>query len=140
MFGKNIGYSDHTIGSEASIVAVSKGAKIIEKHITLNTKMIGPDHSSSLPVKNLKKFIISLKKIKNFFRNNIKSISQSEKKNIRNVRKSIVAKKDILKGEKFTTKNLSIKRPGFGLPLEYLNNLINKKSKYNFKKDQLIEI
>ena len=140
LFGPNVGFSDHTIGSEASIVAVAKGAKIIEKHFTLDRKMIGPDHSSSLDFDQFKLFVTSIRKVEKFFSSQNKIITKSEKKNIKHVRKSIVAKAKIIKGEKFSLEKLSVKRPGTGLKPKYLFKLIKKKSKYNFNKDDLIKI
>tara|TARA_B100001248_G_C27396142_1_gene465686 strand:+ start:3115 stop:4116 length:1002 start_codon:yes stop_codon:yes gene_type:complete len=140
IFGPNIGFSDHTIGPEASILAVAKGAKIIEKHVTLDRKMDGPDHSSSLDFKQFKSFVSSIRKVEKFFSSQDKIITKSEKKNIQHVRKSIVAKEKIIKGEKFSLSKLTIKRPGSGLKPAYIFKLIKKKSKYNFKKDDLIRI
>ena len=139
-FGSNIGFSDHTMGQEASIIAVSKGAKIIEKHVTLNRKMHGPDHSSSLDFNEFKSFVNSIRKVENFFSSSKKIITESERKNIRHVRKSIVAKEEISKGEKFSFSKLCIKRPGHGLKPEFMFKLIKKKSKFHFKKDDLIKI
>ena len=119
---------------------MAKGAKIIEKHFTLDRKMIGPDHSSSLDFVQFKLFVSSIRKVEKFFSSQNKIITKSEKKNIKHVRKSIVAKKKIIKGEKFSLEKLSIKRPGNGLKPEYLFKLIKKKSKYNFNKDDLIKI
>ena len=96
IFGSDIGFSDHTIGSEASIIAVAKGAKIIEKHFTLDRNMAGPDHSSSLDFNQFKSLVLSIRKVEKFFSSQKKIVTKSEKKNIRHVRKSIVAKEKIL--------------------------------------------
>ena len=100
-----IGYSDHTKGNEASIAAVARGAKIIEKHFTLNKKMKGPDHSSSLEPKELIDFITSLRNTCILLGKAEKKITSSEK-NLNIVRKSIYALKSIKKGEKFTNSTL----------------------------------
>ena len=89
----NIGYSDHTIGTEVSIAAVCLGAKIIEKHITLNKLAKGPDHKSSLSINELKSLISAIRNIEKSFGSNIKKVSPSEKKNIKFARKVLVAKK-----------------------------------------------
>ncbi len=140
IFGSDIGFSDHTIGSEASIIAVAKGAKIIEKHVTLDRNMAGPDHSSSLDFNQFKSLVLSIRKVEKFFSSQKKIVTKSEKKNIRHVRKSIVAKEKIIKGEMFSLNKLCIKRPGNGLKPSYIFKLIKKRSKFNFKKDDLIKI
>ena len=125
----NIGYSDHTIGTEVSIAAVCLGAKIIEKHITLNKLAKGPDHKSSLSINELKSLISAIRNIEKSFGSNIKKVSPSEKKNIKFARKVLVAKKFIKKGEKFSTINLTTKRAGKGLSPMNWNKYISKRSK-----------
>ena len=133
------GYSDHTSGFEASLAAVSLGAKIIEKHLTLNKKQHGPDHKASLNSREFKSFVNSVRKVEKLLGTNIKKISPSEKENIKYARKVIVAKKFISKGETFSYDNLTTKRAGNGISPMKWNNLISKKSKYNFEKDEKIK-
>ena len=140
IFNSNIGYSDHSIGNEAAIVAVALGAKIIEKHLTLNKKMSGPDHSSSSNPIEFKNLVNSIRKTEKFYNSKKKIVTKSEKENLPLVRKSIVAKKKILKGETFSEENLTIKRPGMGISPNFWNKIINKKSKYDFFKDDLIKV
>ncbi len=90
IFKVNIGYSDHTEGIESSLAAAALGAKIIEKHITLNKKLLGPDHKASINPEELKKMIEGVRKITVALGNGIKKASLSEKKNIKIVRTSIV--------------------------------------------------
>ena len=140
IFKCKIGFSDHSIGSLASIVASSLGAFVIEKHVTLNQNLYGPDHSSSLNVSDLKNFVESIKSVNKIL--GIKKIKRSliEEKNKIIVRKSLVANKEIKKGEIFTKFNLTCKRPGTGLSPYFLKKLIGKKSKFSFKENQLIKI
>lgn len=138
-FNCKIGYSDHTEGFEASLSAVSLGAKIIEKHFTLNKNMDGPDHKSSLDPNEFKNLVKSIRKVENLLGSEKKFITKSESSNRRLVRKSIVARKFIEKGDKFSFENLALKRPGTGLEPKMLNKLINKIAKKNFKKDQQIK-
>ena len=140
IFNNSIGYSDHSIGSEASIAAVALGAKVIEKHVTLKTNMKGPDHSSSLPIADLTNFIQKIRNIEKSIGTSDFKRSKIENKNKLIVRKSLVAKLDIKKGEKFTYANLTCKRPGSGISPIFWNRAINKKAKINFKKDDLIEL
>lgn len=134
----NIGYSDHSNNYEIPIVATALGAKIIEKHFTLSNKLNGPDHKASLNPLNFEKMVSNIRNTEIALGSIIKKVSFSEQKNIDIVRKSIVAIKDINKGDKFTENNLSVKRPGGGIsPVNYFK-LIGKISKKNYKKDQQI--
>ena len=139
-FKVNVGYSDHTEGIESSLAAAALGASILEKHITLNKNLKGPDHKASINPKELKKMIEGIRKITVALGNGVKKVSASEKKNIRIARTSIVAAKEIKKGEKFTTKNLTIKRPGNGISPMKLFKVIGKISKKSFSEDELIKL
>ncbi len=135
----NVGYSDHTIDITVPIAAVTLGALVIEKHITLNNNSKGPDHKASLNKYDFKKMVDSIKNLEISLGSKIKNITASEKKNIRLIRKSIVAKCKIQKGDFFTKKNLTTKRPGNGISSSKWYEIIGKKSKYNFKKDEFIK-
>ena len=136
--GVQVGYSDHTLGIEVPIAAVALGAKIIEKHFTLDRNLPGPDHFSSLDPDQLKSMIISIRNIEKCMGNGEKKPTKSELQNISIARKSIVAKKPIKKGEKFSVNNLTIKRPGTGInPMDW-DRILDKKSKNNYNIDDLI--
>jgi len=139
-FKVNVGYSDHTEGIESSLAAAALGARVLEKHITLNKNLPGPDHRASINPKELKKMIEGIRKITVALGNGIKKISSSERKNIKIARTSIVASKEIKKGEKFTSKNLTIKRPGNGISPMKLFKVIGKISKKSFSEDELIKL
>tara|TARA_B100001121_G_C18637541_1_gene597484 strand:+ start:388 stop:1395 length:1008 start_codon:yes stop_codon:yes gene_type:complete len=139
-FNCDYGFSDHSMGIEVPIAAAALGAKVIEKHFTLNKKFEGPDHHMSLLPQELKQMISSIRNVEKALGKKTKTITKSEKKNIKIARKSIVARFEIKTGEKFTTKNLTIKRPGHGIPANEYFNLIGRKSKKIFKKDELITI
>lgn len=139
-FKCKIGFSDHSIGFLASIVAVSLGAELIEKHVTLERKMIGPDHEASLEIKHLKEFVSQIKSVQIIKGKNTNKRSKIEEKNKKVVRKSIVALKSIKKGEKFNIKNISCKRPGTGISAKYFKNLLNKKASKKFRVNQMITI
>ena len=128
-FNVNIGYSDHTKGIEASLAAAANGATIIEKHFTLNKNSTGPDHKTSITPGELKRMVTSIRKITLALGDGIKKVSKSEKKNIQIARNSIVAAKNIKKGERFTKENLSIKRPGNGISPMKLPLVIGKIAK-----------
>jgi len=117
-----VGYSDHTLGIEVPIAAVAMGATVIEKHFTLDPNLPGPDHRASLEPAELKSMVSAIRNIELAMGDGVKKTSQSEIKNIQIVRKSIVAKKLIHKGEMFTENNLTTKRPLCGVsPMEWDN-------------------
>ena len=139
-FKTNIGYSDHTLGSTASILAVSLGAKIIEKHFTISKHMKGPDHKASMNFKELKIFNTKIRSVESILGDGIKRISSNERKNIKYVRKSLYAKKEIRKGEKFSEKNIIAKRPLNGIPANKFLTVIGRRAKKNFKIDEKIKV
>ena len=135
-----VGYSDHTISIEASLAAVAIGAKVIEKHFTLDKKLPGPDHKSSIEPKDLKQLVKKIRNIEAALGDGKKKISNSEKKNLKIVRKSIFASKNINKGEKFSYYNLTTKRPATGINPMKMQTLIGKKSKRFFAKGEMLKI
>lgn len=138
--GLNVGYSDHTNGIEAAIAAVALGACVIEKHFTLDRTMAGPDHKASLEPEELKAMIAAVRNVERALGDGEKRPSDSEKKNIAIVRKSIVAKRDIAIGEMLSEENITTKRPGTGIsPMEW-ENVIGKAATRNYKMDELIEL
>jgi N,N'-diacetyllegionaminate synthase len=134
----NFGYSDHTQGIEVDIAAVAMGAKCIEKHFTLNSKMKGPDHKASLEPEQLKDMVKSIRKIEIALGSNIKKPSKSEIPNIKIVRKSIVAKTKIKKNDIFNPNNLTVKRPGKGISPMKWDEIIGTKASKNYDEDDLI--
>ena len=138
-FNVNIGYSDHTLGIEVPIAATALGAKVIEKHFTLDRNMPGPDHAASLNPIELKSMVKSIRNIENALSGTgLKTPSNNELKNIIPARKSIVAKFKINKGEKFSIENLTTKRPGNGIcPMKW-NDIIGKKAIKNYEIDDMI--
>lgn len=139
-FGVPTGFSDHTLGIEASVAAVTLGATIIEKHFTLDRNMEGPDHKASLEPSELAVLVRSIRNIESALGDGRKTITPSERKNIVIARKSIVAKQDIRKGELFTEENITTKRPGNGIsPMRWLE-VLGKMSGRDFREDELIEL
>ena len=133
-----IGYSDHTLGIIAPLIAVSKGAKVIEKHFTLSKKMKGPDHLASLEPREFSEMVKNIREYEIMNGDGKKRLQKCEIKNSKIARKSIVAKTIINKDEKFSFSNLTVKRPGTGLDPLSIETLINKKSKRKYYPDQLI--
>ena len=134
----NYGYSDHTLGIEVDIAAVAMGAKVIEKHFTLDKNMDGPDHKASLEPDELIAMVKAIRNIELALGDGIKKASKSEKKNIPIARKSLVAACDIHKGETFTKNNLGVKRPGNGIsPMRY-DEIIGTPANKDYEEDELI--
>ena len=114
-FQINIGYSDHTLGIEISIAAAALGANIIEKHLTLDKNLPGPDHRASIETKEFRNMVESIRNIDIAMGNGKKCPSDIELSNRKVARKSIVASKKIKKGDIFSISNLTTKRPGIGI-------------------------
>ena len=137
-FGVKVGYSDHTKGIEVPIAAVALGAKVIEKHFTLDCNMEGPDHKASLEPDELKAMVASIRNIEKALGDGIKKASPSELKNMSVARKSIVAAEDIAKGDKFTEKNITVKRPGTGISSMRWDEIIGKTAEKDYVEDEII--
>ena len=138
--GVKIGYSDHSLGNTVPIAAAALGASLIEKHFTLNKNLKGPDHKASANPIELQNIIQKVREVEKILGSHIKKPTKSEIKNIKIIRKSIVAKINIKKGEKFTNKNLILKRPGNGISPNKLSFLIGKRAKKNYTADQIIKL
>jgi N,N'-diacetyllegionaminate synthase len=139
-FGVSVGYSDHTLGIEVPIAAVAIGACIVEKHFTLSRDLPGPDHKASLEPKELTNMVLSIRNIELALGDGVKRLTNSEHKNQYLIRKSLVASQKIRVGEKFTIKNVTVKRPGTGISPMKFYEVIGKNAKRNFLIDDLIEL
>ena len=133
-----VGYSDHTETELTSLAAVSLGAKVIEKHLTLNKKLDGPDHKSSFNSNEFKKLVDKIRLTEKILGSGLKFVSSSEAENKKYVRKSIVAKKSIRKGEIFSEKNLTLLRPAGGKNPYLWDKLIGTKSRRNYNEFEKI--
>lgn len=139
-FGVKIGYSDHTKGIEVPIAAVALGATVIEKHFTLDRNMEGPDHKASLEPSELKEMVSAIRNIEKALGSGHKQVSESERRNIAVARKSIVAARDIKKGEILTEENLAVKRPGTGISPMRWNDVLGTIAIRDFKEEELIQL
>jgi len=139
-FHVSIGYSDHTAGIETSIAAVALGARVIEKHFTLDRTLPGPDHKASLEPDELHQMIAAIRNIEISIGDGVKRVMPSELENIEIARKSIVASQKILRGELFSTHNLTSKRPGNGISPMRWDEVIGKKAQKDFSVDETIVI
>lgn len=135
-----VGYSDHTLGIEVPIAAAALGAKVIEKHFTLDKNLPGPDHRASLDPEELAAMVKAVRHIEEALGSGEKKVADCERPNIEVARKSIVAARPIAAGEVFTEENITVKRPGNGIsPMEW-DEVIGKTAKKDFPYDSLIEL
>lgn len=139
-FGLSIGYSDHTLGIEIPIAAVALGARVIEKHFTLDRNMEGPDHRASIEPDQLKDMVKAIRNIEKAIGNGIKKPTRTEEETRNIVRRSIVTAKEIRKGEVLSEETLAVKRPGNGISPSEWDRVIGRRAIRDFKKDELIEI
>lgn len=137
--GYEVGYSDHSSSIITPSIAIALGCKVIEKHFTLSKKLKGPDHKASLEPGELIKMISFIRDTENMLGSKNKIITKSEQKTKLLVRKSLVASKNINKGEIFSYKNITTKRPGKGISPFGIEKILGKKSFKNYKKDQFIK-
>ncbi len=139
-FGVAVGYSDHTIGIEVAIAAVAMGAKVIEKHLTLDRKLPGPDQFASAEPGQFKEMVDAIRNIEAALGDGVKRPTSSELNNKSITRKSLVASREIKKGELFTTDNLCTKRPGTGISPMQIDSVLGRIAHRNFVLDELIDV
>ena len=137
-FNIKYGLSDHSIGITAPIIAASMGASIIEKHITFDKNADGPDHKASIDIDQFRNMVLEVKRVENLLGSGIKLMHECEKQTKSIARKSLVASRDILKGEAIELDDLEIKRPGNGIPSLDIMKIIGSVSKNDIFKDQVI--
>ncbi|NFN92759.1 N-acetylneuraminate synthase [Clostridium botulinum] len=138
-FNINVGLSDHTLGFEGAIAAVALGAKHIEKHITLDRSMKGPDHKASMPPLEFKQYVEYIRNTELLLGDGIKKPTEREMQIIKDARRSIVAAYDLKKGLIITDSMIEFKRPGYGIQPEMKDILIGRQLKRDLKKDEIIK-
>ncbi|OLS25569.1 MAG: N,N'-diacetyllegionaminic acid synthase [Candidatus Heimdallarchaeota archaeon LC_2] len=137
-FNLPFGLSDHTEGIDIAVAAVARGAKIIEKHFTLDKSLPGPDHTASLSIEELNQLIRSIRNVEEALGDGIKQIQESEKE-VRDVaRRSLVALEDLQKDTILGRDNLIPKRPGTGIPIKMFEYVKGRKLRHDVQKDKLI--
>mgnify|MGYP000906709879 CR=1 FL=1 len=138
--GIQVGYSDHTLGIEVPIAAVALGAVLIEKHFTLDRNMVGPDHLASLTPEELKQMVTSIRNIELAISGNgVKEATESEKKNIDVIRKSLHYNSNLNIGDVFDIKHLRTLRPGNGISPMLYEDFIGKTLSTNVFKNEIIK-
>lgn len=139
-FGVRVGYSDHTQGIEVSLAAVALGAKVIEKHFTLDRRLPGPDHAASLEPDELSALVRGIRRIEIALGRPEKRRTPSEAANVAVARKSIVAARPIAAGETFNDGNLTAKRPGTGMSPMRWDEVIGCVAPRDFAPDEEIHL
>jgi len=135
-FGVKVGYSDHTLGIEVPVAAVALGAKVIEKHFTINRNLSGPDHRASLEPQELKAMVSAIRNIELALSGDgAKRVSISELPNQIIARRSIHLSKNVKCGEIITKEHIIMKRPGDGISPMYIDQIIGKKTNCELKED-----
>ena len=137
-FECRVGFSDHTIGSEAAIAAVALGATVIEKHLTLDRAMPGPDHQSSIEPDRLTEMISAIRNVELALGDGDKAPTRGERENMMAARKSLVARTSIKKGEPFSSDNLAVKRPASGVPPAQYWEWIGRVADRDYHADEVI--
>ncbi|MBE5910044.1 N-acetylneuraminate synthase [Pseudobutyrivibrio sp.] len=136
----SVGFSDHSEGCVAAIAASAIGISLIEKHFTLDKNFPGPDHKASVNPNELMELVKNVRRVESMLGDGRKKVTESELKNKIVARKSIVALRDIKKGEFFTPDNITCKRPGNGISPMQWYDVIGKEAQKDFLEDELIEL
>jgi len=138
-FGLPVGYSDHTMGTEITIAAVAMGAKVIEKHFTLDRDMEGPDHKASLEPEELGAMVTAIRNVERAMGDGVKKPTKSEIDLKKVMRRSLVTAKEIKAGETISSNDIFIKRPGTGIPAEFKDKVVGMKSVSDMSVDSVIK-
>lgn len=133
-----VGFSDHSLSKYTGSFAVLSGAEIIEKHITLNRKMVGPDHKASLEPKNFNEYVKLIRLAESSLGDGIKKIEKIEKLTKKSMQKSIIVNQDLNKGTKIKDNLVSSMRPARGISPLYIDKIIGKKLAFPKKKNEIL--
>tara|TARA_B100000287_G_scaffold336839_1_gene322583 strand:+ start:1732 stop:3642 length:1911 start_codon:yes stop_codon:yes gene_type:complete len=138
-YGKLVGYSGHERGIGVTLASIGFGARIIERHITLDKNMEGPDHAASLDIQEFKSLIIGIRQVEKSIGSSLdRKLSQGELINRENLSKSIYLKKNIKKGMFFKKSHFEFKSPGQGLQPNHIKRVIGKKAIIDIKKGEAL--
>jgi sialic acid synthase SpsE len=133
-----IGWSDHTMGHTAEVVAVTLGACAVEKHFTLSRNQTGPDHPFALEPSELTAMVMAIREAEAALGSSVKRVTEAEADLFRLGRRSIVAARDIPAGGELTRDDLAIKRPGFGIPVDALDQVVGRHVVHDVASDQVL--
>ncbi len=136
--GLPIGYSDHTLGTEISVAAAALGASVIEKHITLDRTLPGPDHAASLEPAEFAAMVRQIRAVSSALGDGVKRAMPCEEKNRAAARRSLVAARDLPAGHPLTRADLAAKRPGVGVSPADVGRVLGKKLKRALRRDEML--
>lgn len=140
-FNMLVGYSDHSQGVGASPYAVAVGAKVIEKHFTLDKNMDGPDHKASVTPEELKQLVSDIRRVEQYLGDGVKIPTCSEQMTRKSLQKCLVAKKEIRSGEKFDSENIVAKRTdGIGISALYYDDIVGRYANKDYRTDEIISL
>jgi sialic acid synthase SpsE len=137
-FGLPVGYSDHSKGVEASVLSIAFGAKVIEKHFTLDKNLPGPDHGASSNPKEFAQLVTCVRRVEKMLGSPIKDCRDEEKDMAKVSRKSIALAKDLKEDEIIRLEHLTLLRPGTGLSPKYINDILGFRVKKYLRKGTLL--
>lgn len=140
MFGQPVGFSDHSPNNYMAVASVALGASIIEKHITLDRSMKGPDHHFALTPDVMKDLVIGVREVEKGVGSFKRVLSDEELESKRQIRRSIVARSKIMKGERLCREKLKMTRPGIGIEPNHLNFVIGRVAKMDIDKEEVITL
>lgn len=138
-FGFPVGYSDHTLGINATIAARALGAVVLEKHFTMDAKQFGPDHAASIEPYEMKAMVKGIREVEAALGSTVRQFGPKElgQRNVH--RRSIIVSKSVKAGEKLTEKNLTIKRPGTGIKPKHWDVIMGAKALKDLKAEELLD-
>jgi len=137
-FGLPVGFSDHTLGITIPIAAVARGAKIIEKHYTLDRNLPGPDHPFALEPDELKNMVTAIREVEAALGHGRKERAPEEEEMYTKGRRSIIAAQDIPQGTVIIREMLTVKRPGYGIAPKYIDLVVGRTAKRDIETDEPI--
>jgi sialic acid synthase SpsE len=134
-----IGWSDHTPGHTAEVVAVTLGACAVEKHFTLSRDQKGPDHPFALEPRELGAMVVAIRETEDALGSSVKRVTEAEADLFRLGRRSVVAARDVPAGGELTREDLAVKRPGFGIPIDALDQVVGRHVAHDVVADQVLD-
>lgn len=137
-FGYPVGYSDHTLGINVTIAARALGAVVLEKHFTMDSKQFGPDHAASIEPQEMTAMVKGIREIESALGSSVRQFGPKELGQRKVHRRSIIVSRPVKAGEKFSEKNLTIKRPGIGIKPKYWDDIINTKASRALQPEEIL--
>jgi len=135
-----VGYSDHSIGTEAAVLSIALEGKMVEKHFTLDTRLVGPDHQASSTPEEFTRLVKAIRRAEAMMGKAVKKCQDEEKQMLQVSRKSICMARDVVAGSEILEQDIMLKRPGTGLPVNFMSWIVGRKASRNLNKDDVLDI